>query len=468
MINAKYWLLFMMLLLVGCSSENPQISDSEPQTPATPNNSDESGDTIPDTPASVIYKTFKGHVMCGYQGWFTADGDWVNKGWQHLYANGVSKFEPGFCSIEYWPDMSEYVKTYPTSFKYPDGTTATFFSSADYETADLHFKWMQQYGIDGAIIQRFKSTITGRPWMTEVIANAIKAAEKYGRAIMIEYDLSGLEKDENLQYIIDDWEMLNSRFHFTDPEKCPNYMWEKGRPLVGFFGVSLNNGKDSTPDQYLELMNKLVGRNNVPGELSYLVGCGYYWLTSGNDSKPFTGQWEKVFKRATVISPWAVGRYSTLDYFRQKESIVRTDIAWCKEFNKIYAPVAYPGFSWRNTQTVFDDAGIILPNNDSYDAIPRLKGDFFWSQLASYKEWGCDGVYVAMFDEIDEGTAIFKCSHKNYTPNNVSSVNPNGKFLSYDDDLDSGYYLFLAGEAAKWFRGASGYTMERPVYHFEN
>ncbi|HZW69500.1 MAG TPA: hypothetical protein VFF57_01445 [Hanamia sp.] len=50
---------------------------------------------------------------------------------------------------------SEYEKTYATPFKLKNGQTVKFFSSYDKSTIDLHFKWMQQYGIDGVFMQRF-------------------------------------------------------------------------------------------------------------------------------------------------------------------------------------------------------------------------------------------------------------------------------------------------------------------------
>ena len=65
---------------------------------------------------------------------------------------------------------------------------------------------------------------------------------------------------------------------------------------------------------------------------------------------------------------------------------------------RVWLPVIYPGFSWDNlTQK---PAGSSL--------ISRRKGKFFWEQLVALAHMHVDSVYVAMFDEVDEGTAIYK------------------------------------------------------------
>jgi len=101
----------------------------------------------------TMYKSYKGLVMAGYQGWFRADGDGTNRGWGHYGRDG--KFDYGHNTIDFWPDVSEYKKTYKTSFTYPDGRPAEVFSSVDKSTTDLHFKWMKEYGLDGVFMQRF-------------------------------------------------------------------------------------------------------------------------------------------------------------------------------------------------------------------------------------------------------------------------------------------------------------------------
>jgi len=53
-------------------------------------------------------------------------------------------------------------------------------------------------------------------------------------------------------------------------------------------------------------------------------------------------------------------------------------------------------------------------------------------------------LYVAMFDEVDEGTAILKAS-KN-PPVGLSH------FVTYEDDIPNDYYLYLTGYAGKMLR----------------
>ena len=71
------------------------------------------------------------------------------------------------------------------------------------------------------------------------------------------------------------------------------------------------------------------------------------------------------------------------------EKFLKTDILWCRMNNVGYAPVVFPGFSWRNLKNL---------TVDKYDEIPRLKGDFLWRQIAEAKKAGAKMIYVAMFD----------------------------------------------------------------------
>lgn len=99
------------------------------------------------------YPEYKGLIMAGYQGWFRGPQDGTGQGFGHY---GVGKdFDEDHCTVDAWPDVSEYEKTYETTFKHADGSPARVFSSADKSTVDLHFKWMAEYGLDGVFMQRF-------------------------------------------------------------------------------------------------------------------------------------------------------------------------------------------------------------------------------------------------------------------------------------------------------------------------
>ena len=62
-------------------------------------------------------------------------------------------------------------------------------------------------------------------------------------------------------------------------------------------------------------------------------------------------------------------------------------------------------------------------------------------------------IYAAMFDEMDEGTAIFKCT--NDAPVGGS------RFVTYDG-LPSDHYLWLTGKGRELLRGKIPLTPEPP------
>jgi hypothetical protein len=109
----------------------------------------------------------------------------------------------------------------------------------------------------------------------------------------------------------------------------------------------------------------------------------------------------------------------------------------------LWIPVVYPGFSWDNLQR--------LPPGTSL--IPRRGGRFLWEQFAALSRLGADTVYVAMFDEVDEGTAVFKVT---------SSPPTQGHLVGYDG-LPSDWYLRLIGEAARRLCDKQPIPFEMPL-----
>ena len=66
-----------------------------------------------------------------------------------------------------------------------------------------------------------------------------------------------------------------------------------------------------------------------------------------------------------------------------------------------------------------------------------------------------------MFDEVDEGTAIFKVKRENEVP--VVEGGEGFKFVGIEEDLQSDHYLWLTGQAANWFHGEGSYTNRTPI-----
>ncbi|MEY4483515.1 MAG: hypothetical protein RL693_967 [Verrucomicrobiota bacterium] len=378
-----------------------------------------------------------GKVMCGYQGWFRVPADGTNTGWHH-YSPGKT-FEPGACSIELWPDVRELPAQdrVPTEFRHPDGSVAEVFSAVRASTTDLHFQWMRDYGIDGVFLQRFAVTTRDpryRKPMDTVLEHCRTAAQSTGRCWSLMYDLTGIKPGE-IKIVIEDWKRLQELFRFTDGAGNSAYLKHRGKPLVALWGLGFN---DRAPmlDEWRELI-RFFKNEAAPGGCSVMLGVPAFWRTLNRDAIADPALHE-LMAMADVVSPWTIGRYhspESVTAFVHKT--VREDIVWCQQHQLDYLPVAYPGFSWHNLSA---SRGQSAP----FNPVPRLGGRFLWSQFLQFHEAGAKMQYVAMFDEMDEGTAIFKCRHDP----------PTGKspFLA-EPEIPNDHYLWLTGAAGRLLRG---------------
>jgi hypothetical protein len=388
------------------------------------------------SPASR-FMSYEGRVMCGYQGWFRAEGDGSGGGWQHF--GGKNEFSPDHCVIDLWPDVSEYAKTYPTDFKLKDGSPARVFSPWDESTVDVHFRWMREYGIDGAFMQRFfgvTRTEASRAEGRVVLDHALKASQKEGRAIAVMYDLSGLNPGENCDSIIQDWKELVDVLKITAQGTNQTYLYHRGKPLVVIWGLGFPDRPYDIRKIGIEKLISFFKSDPAYGGCSVMLGVPNYFRDLRADTTP-DAYLHKIMAQADVIMPWMVGRFSNSLYgeMNRYAAQVEADLAWCKERKLDYAPCVYPGFSWHNLRK-----GKALS-----DAIPRQKSEFYWDLMTSAIESGAKMIYVAMFDEINEGTAIFKCT------NEPPTDQPPAKFLTCEG-LPSDHYLWLTGMAGKMLR----------------
>jgi lysophospholipase L1-like esterase len=382
------------------------------------------------------YDSYKGLVMAGYQGWFSCPGDGSDREWYH-YNGRDGLFQPGICTIDMWPDVSEYPKTYKTAFAFADGSPAYVMSEYDESTVKTHFRWMREYGVDGVFVQRFVSEIK-RPksynQLNKVWDSGIRAANANNRAISIMYDLSGMVPGDE-QLVIKDIDAISAKYDIKERKDNPSYLHHNGKPLVAVWGVGFNDRRRYGFKDAEAIIDALIQRG-----FSILIGVPTYWREFGNDTMK-DPELHRLIKKCDIVMPWFVGRYNEQG-FPPFEKLVKEDIAWCKTNHVDYAPLAFPGFSWVNM-------------NKNSKPIPRNRGSFYWKQLSSHIANGAEMIYLAMFDEIDEGTAIFKCATK--VPVGESY------FLPLDADLGNDYYLFLAGSAGKILKKEKPLTTTLPT-----
>jgi hypothetical protein len=391
------------------------------------------------------YPSYKGLVMAGYQGWFRAEGD----------GTGSKRFAYGnenMSNIDMWPDVSEYDITYNTPFKLKNGQTAKFFSSHDKSTVDLHFKWMQQYGVDGVFMQRFFSNVSDKDQASvTILKNAFDAASKYNRAIALMYDLSGLKASgEDCSIIIEDWKRMVDELKITNQAGKKTYLHHNGKPIVTIWGVGFPDRPYQIRNIGLERLIDFLKNDPVYGNCAVMLGVPTAWRNLNSDciTDPYL---HELIKKGDLLLPWTVQRYSGLlhnDMERLRDNTIE-DIKWCKE-NKIdYVPCVYPGFSWHNLskQEFPDDVKPV-------GSIPRQGGRFFWQQIVTTLNAGATMLYVAMFDEVNEGTAIFKGSDTPPQGDSVAFIDMDGK--------PSDHYLWLTGEAAKILRNEKPLSFKIP------
>lgn len=403
------------------------------------------------SPASR-FMSYEGRIMCGYQGWFRAEGDGSDRGWVHYGAGG--RFDPDHVTIDLWPDVSEYERTYPTDFKLEDGSPARVFSSWDASTVDLHFRWMREYGIDGVFMQRFFGVTRRAESRREgrvILGNALASSQKSGRAIAVMYDLSGLRaRGEDCSSVIQDWKELVDELKIASQGTNQTYLYHRGKPLVAIWGLGFPDRDYNIRTIGVDRLIEFLKNDPEYGGCSVMLGVPTYFRELRTDCLP-DPYLHELIESADVVMPWMVQRFTSSlhnDRIRYGEQI-RGDIAWCRERNVDYAPCAYPGFSW------FNLSRHQFGGRHPLDQNPRQKGAFYWDLLTTAIESGAGMIYVAMFDEVDEGTAIFKCT------NDPPHGNPPAQFLTYEG-LPSDHYLWMTGRAGEILRGER--SMDRKLY----
>jgi len=393
-------------------------------------------DTGTAAPTGVVdANTLDRKIMAGYQGWFTAAGDGSGRGWRHWAPNATPN--AGNITFDLWPDLREYAQAelYATEFRYRNGAGAGLYSAYNPTTVDRHVRWMRDYGIDGVFVQRFiGEAVAIRGVRDRVLTNVRTGAERHGRVFANMYDISGGVSSTLINDIKSDWMHLVDDLRITQSAR---YLKHNGRPVLAIWGFGVD-GRPGTSTQLKALLRWL--KTDAPDRYRATVMLGV-----DSDWRSHSAAWRDAYDDAAVISPWTVGRYvndAGADSWRNNR--IAPDLAALRGTGVAYMPVIWPGFSWYNLQK----GGAPL------NQIPRRGGRFFWRQAYNATAAGATMIYVAMYDEVDEGTAMFKIAE------NSSQLPGTGRFVPLDIDgeaLRSDHYLRLMGEASRMLRG------ERPL-----
>lgn len=440
--------------------------------------------TRPANPYGVVdATTLDRKLLFGYNGFChtagdgSAFGDW----WQDWSGDPTRIPGPETIVVDNWPDMSELDpdELVPTDLRYPDGRVVSVFSSFRRKTVVRHFRWMGQYGLDGVLVQRFPTS----PWdpreraFRDVVQSHIReGCETYGRVFAIEYDIGSMRRSPRNAQLLgpgdlvaeleEDWRYLVDVTKVVDSDR---YLRHRGRPVLSLWGFGLPGPtRPGTSAEARALITWLT--RDAPERYRVTLMGGVYdgWRTyaPGNDAA-----WPDILRSFDVIQPWfggsgwPPGRTMRTDEEVQlfRRNVVDADVAEARRVGRGYMPVIQPGLSMSNrtrfkrTLTELRTPG---PLGDEFNAVPRRGGAFWWRQLFEYMSAGCQMVKGSMFDEIDEGTAMFKLAAT------ARDAPAQPRFVTLDADgltLPSDWYLRLAGAGTRMLRGEIPLSPDIPI-----
>ncbi len=316
--------------------------------------------------------TLKGKVMAGYQGWFRTPNDLYDDGWSHWARNNT--MTPENFTVDMWPALTEYdpaTLARAGSVMTRGGAPAYLFSSTSYPVVQKHFRWMRKHNIDGAFVQRFHPRAGAVPeW---VLRNVSQAAAEQGLIWAVEYDVSGMSDSTVVAQLQADWQWLTTQFGILQD---PRYAREGGRPVVFIWGFPFT-------DRGFTSANANAAVDYFKGQGAYVIGGIPNNWTSLNTA------WQTHLAKYHGILVWQNQSTSNAAFFRGR--------------GQDFYPHIWPGFSWANLQR--------LPATPLTQYTDRAGGQFYWTKG---RDWinggGADRLFIGMFDEYDEATAIMPMS----------------------------------------------------------
>jgi len=323
--------------------------------------------------------------------------------------------------------VSDYTSLYKTNFaNLNNGEPATLFSSFNDQTVHTHFQWMAENGIDGAALQRFDPNGVEGPIRDAVTAKVRTAAENLGVKFYIMYDVSGWT---NMQSEIKtDWTTKMSAYTSSSA-----YARQNGKPVVCIWGFGFSdNNHPWSADVCLEVINWFKSQG------VYIIGgVPTHWRTQDSDSRP---NFISAYNGFNMLSPWMIGRIGTIpDCDNFYTNVNLPDQAYCNSNGIDYQPCVLPG---------------------DLQERQRVHGDFMWRQFYNMKRVNCQGLYISMYDEYNEGNQIAK------TAENSTFIPAGSNFMTLNEDgtaCSADYYLRLTGDGGRMFKGIIPLTPIRPT-----
>jgi hypothetical protein len=403
------------------------------------------------TPPPVVDTTSLEHKMLfGYQGWFFCPGDGApTNTWVHWFRNGTPS--TANLTVDLWPDTSELGddELYATQMKYADGSAARLYSAFGAKTVARHFAWMKDSGIDGVALQRFIGEVQDPRLFAarnQVAKNVRAGAEANGRVFVIEYDVTGSDEAHLVAELESDWKYMVDTLEVT---ASPRYLMDGGKPVLYLWGLGFSSNT-ATPADAQALIDWFTMSAEPQYRVTLVGGIPTHWRTLNSDSMTDPA-WAAVYRSFDVLSPWTVGRYvNDAGADSYGATSLAPDLAAAKAAGKRYMPVVFPGFSWHN----------VMGPTAALNQIPRRGGAFYWRQVWNAVGAGATMLKTAMFDEVDEGTAMFKLAPSSATLPVGASLVP----LDADGQtLPSDFYLRLGGAATGMLRGDLPLTATPPV-----
>jgi hypothetical protein len=378
-------------------------------------------------------------VLLGYQGWFNCAGDGTPENNWRSWARGVPAADT--LTIDMYPDLREFDRDELCAVPglTIGGRPAYLYSAWNRKTVLRHFRWMREYGLDGVLVQRFVTSIARRRASGDVVLkNILAGAAEAGRVFAIEYDVTGSKPDTFFEVMREDWKYLVDELKIT---AHPGYLRHNGRPVLSIWGPGLQENRHvpHDPAKATEVIEWLRSGAPPAYRVTYMGGTPSRWRLLSHDARPDPG-WAEAYRTMDVVQPWTVGRYrDAAGADRWKVDMIVPDLAQAAKNGQLYMPVIFPGFSWYN-----------LKRDTPKNAIPRNRGEFLWRQAVNAKTAGATMLKIAMFDEVNEGTAVFKVAARR------ADAPDQGYWLTLDADgaeLPSDWYLRLSGEITRMFHG---------------